>query len=1424
VFIFLWVAILLLPSLVFSQTTYYVSNGGDDVNNDGLSPSTPKQTINAAIAVASAGDIVSIAAGTYAGCTLNKSVNLQGQGIGVTIIQGSGSGNGIDVTTNISGVTISNLSITNFQMGINFANTASTVTNLTLNNVSSSGNTTHGFYSVATNFDGLTIANCKFNNNTPNFGRGIWITGGTTSHSNIIITNSQFNNNGLVGFDLSLHNSLNNLTITGCEFLGNGDSGIAFYEGHSSPANSEIVITNNEVEMVGNSRFGIEVKNATGTSLETGAGRVLISDNYIYQTSTGNDSRDFAGIAVICRREGVAAYPEPSGVVIKNNLIENIQPGDGTCGSCGGNVGDGFGIVAGGNNHRILYNTVSGCKIGIQLQGGNVNAGTANSSPSTTGHANTLYFDRDNSTTANGNIVRYNNIIGGYIKAIRHLQNSNFLPNDVNDYTGNWLGSATFALADIESRLVSNAGTAPNFVDFASTANSNAAFNPWAAVDLDDTLGNASGQRGVQIGSSKTYRATATEPTTSIGVIPQGILIANTAFKDILDIRTGAYPINANISVNKAIHLLGNGGAGVRPTLTMFAPCESILVAAAPNITIEYLHLQVNGAGGTATNGRHGIFVDNHGIPLSYNNLEILRNLIENINPAPNTIDVNAYGIRLSLNPIIAFTPGHNNIKIDNNIISVNPATQAFFGRAIRSIGNFGLIKDNFIQAGGLYGIQWGDISGNTLIQGNTISSNAQAGIELNIPVANTTHIIQNNILSVPSALAASSQSFSVIEIKDNYNTNAVVNILNNTITGHPNAGIFLGRSSNVNIVGNTFTPFSTSTTYNHIIVSTKNRTAAASAGPALTSQNISIRGNNFQSGTVLGGTGIAFANHHSGAVPAFSNITIGTPAERNKFGPNMARFIALDPYYGNTTSASLTLPLGTFPNPYAALWTGSPATTMASVTENFNAVENEFDVGTGLKTPATMTNPELILLENRIQHTIDYGPLGFVTVKPNHVFVTQQSFIAPAFTTEPRIRRGTNVINVDGFTLNVEGGAYNDNGSATDRPLTAFNTDFVPVGANPVISKNWEMNGTAKTLNLLGDLTIDNQVIFNNGFIQTNANTLNFTPIAIDPAANPTTVGEKAISRILGRARTIRNVGVNAYDFLGLNLPAGADLGTLDLLRVSDVAGIVTTPSGISIACTWHINPSTTNGRNGVEFRWLPAINNGKSLAQLQAWRYNGTDWEPRGPQFSAPSTSPLITSVPINVTQFSPWTISDVLNPLPVELLAIKAYWNARNIPEVEWQTVAEIQADYFDVERSYNASDFVKIGTVPAKGSNSTYIFEDKQFSTKANVIYYRLRQIDKNGKFAYSRVVMVSRELESRFVPKVYPNPTAGTIFVEMLVEEPVVMRVTDMYGKEHHRFVISATESKFDLGNLPKGVYFLQFETKNGTNIIKLAVQ
>jgi hypothetical protein len=1431
--IFLGMA-MLFPFFSISQIFVNATTGND--TNNGLTPATAKQTINAGIAAATAGQTVFIAAGTYAGCTLNKSVNLQGDGIGLTIIQGGGAGNGINITTSISNVVISNLTITNFTNGINIQpGSLQTITNLGLSNISSSSNTTYGLITNNNaDLNGLTITNSQFNNNSGvSFARGVWIMGADRSHANIVISNSEFNNNALVGFDLGLHTSLNNLSISACEFRNNGDAQLSFYEGHSSPANSQIFINNNIVEMGASARFGIEAKNTVGTGLATGNGRVVISDNRVFKTATGTDGRDAAGIAVICRREGTAAYPEPSGVVIINNNIENILPGDGTCGTCGGNFGNGFGIAAGGNNHRILNNVVSGCQIGIQLQGGNINAGSATNSPSANGNANTLYFDRDNSATCNGSIVRYNKIVAYGSKAIRNLQSVHFLPNDIIDYTGNWLGNAAFAVADVESYLVSD----PAIASFTATLNTNAAFNPWAAVDLDDVAGNASGQRGVQINSIKEYRATATETTTSIGVIPQGILIANTAFKDVLDIRAGVYNISEDIIINKAITLLGNGGSGTRPEIVMQpAPATvlSLFVAAAQNITINRLHLKVLGNKAVSpptTTGVHGIFVANHTTPLSYNNLEILNNFIENITPINMALPVDAasFAIRFTI-PAGTAATGNNFVRIEGNTIFSEP-TSNFFGRGIRSFGNNGIVQNNTITAA-LYGLQWADIIGGTLnVSNNVFNALYEAGVEINFSlIDNVTHTISNNIFN---AVAPTTDApFALLEFKNIAvvtGTNSIMNVINNTFNGVTQYGIFAGRSRNINVINNTFTPNPAATNFYHICLNTKYRTTGP-VGASLTTENIVIRGNNFNGNPLNQGTALFFANHQSGASPAFNNISIGGTGvgEANNFQAGFGKFIALDPHLGTTNNPTLALPLNPAAvNPWLNIWANpfSPVTpsTMAVTTGNFDARFNNFDVGAGLQLPSAMSNPNLILLEDKITHTIDHAPLGFVTVKSNHVFVTQQSFIAPNFTVEPRIRRGTNVVTADGFTLNVEEGSYNDDGSAADRPLTAFNTDFVPVGVSPVISQNWEMNGAGKTLNMLGNLTINNQVIFNDGNIQTNANTLHFTPIAIDPAANPATVGEKNNSRILGRARTVRNVGTAAYDFLGLNLPTGADLGILDLTRISDADGIVTTPSGISIACTWLIEPSIANGRNGVVFRWLPAINNAKDVNQLQAWRNNGTDWEPRSSIFAAPTTSPLISSIGIDITAFSPWTISDIINPLPVEMLYIQAVMNTNKIPEVQWATAFEGNADYFEIERSYNAKDFVKIGSVKSKGSNSFYAFEDTQFSSKVEIIYYRIRQVDKNTKYTYSRVVSVRVFGNNPLIPRIYPNPTEGVLFVEMPIEEPTTMRIVDIHGKEIRLFSIKTIESKFELGDLPKGVYFLHIENITGRNTIKLVL-
>lgn len=921
--------------------------------------------------------------------------------------------------------------------------------------------------------------------------------------------------------------------------------------------------------------------------------------------------------------------------------------------------------------------------------------------------------------------------------------------------------------------------------------------------------------------------------------------IAAASSGDIIHICAGNYTITSDIAVNKSLTIVGNGGfPNARPILTMGTGCKSIFVVDAVNVTITNLHLQVNGLGSTFNDGRHGIFVNHVYNGTNYNNLTITYNLIENINSFNNLspIDMGAFGIRLARQDVGAeLTDANNQITIQNNII-FSAASANLFRVAIRSIGNYGNISNNQIINAGLYGIQWGDIKASSNISSNTINFAREAGIEVNIPVNASVVNINNNTIStvMPNQVIP---GFAGIEVKDSY-IGSTVNVHNNSISGDYAVGIWVGRSSNVNIVSNTFTHSTNTTAYYHVALNTKNRTIGM-AGPAITSQNISIRSNIFNgTGTNDNGTGIIFANHHSGAVPPFSNITLGTSTEPNFFGANgenLRNFIVLDAYYGPSDAMNLNLPLGNFPNPYFNVWgtfTNIPQTQMASVTTNIYARYNVFNLGNGNKVTEAfavyndiLNDSELIALENKIQHTIDYGPLGFVTVRDWHVYVTQNSYISPAFTVQPRIRRGTNVINADGFTLNVQAGIYNDDGSATDRPLTQYNMNFYRLGLGNVQSENWEMNGTNKTLNLLSDLTINNQVIFNDGYIQTNSNTLIFTPNATDPVANPATIGEKDYSRIIGRARTTRAVGTNAFNFLGLNLPAGNDIDTLDLLRVSGPAGIQAVGPFTSIACTWYLNPSIVDSRNGATFSWLSAINNGKNVNQLQGWRYNGTEWETTSPIFAASSVSggfgTLYTSIAMNISASqlnplpSPWTISDIVNPLPVEFLNIQARYNESHIPEIVWNTLNEINTDVYEVERSINAREFVKVGQVFARRqSQNLYIFEDSRLTNKySEKLYYRIKQIDKDGRFTYSRIVSLSN-VKNNLTLSIYPNPVRNELFVNAL-QENLQVKIQNLQGKVLHQSTLHFGENTLKINNLPQGVYLLCVEGKQEREIHKI---
>ena len=119
----------------------------------------------------------------------------------------------------------------------------------------------------------------------------------------------------------------------------------------------------------------------------------------------------------------------------------------------------------------------------------------------------------------------------------------------------------------------------------------------------------------------------------------------------------------------------------------------------------------------------------------------------------------------------------------------------------------------------------------------------------------------------------------------------------------------------------------------------------------------------------------------------------------------------------------------------------------------------------------------------------------------------------------------------------------------------------------------------------------------------------------------------------------------------------------------------------------------------------------------------------------------------------------------PLPVKLTNFQCNLNNNNKVDLTWTTVSEINFNYFEVERSFDGSDYKSIAMIFAAGSSTsktTYTYHDNVPEIAQTLIYYRLKMIDIDGAFKYSevRVIRIDKQTDINFIA--YPNPVANDV--------------------------------------------------------------
>lgn len=118
----------------------------------------------------------------------------------------------------------------------------------------------------------------------------------------------------------------------------------------------------------------------------------------------------------------------------------------------------------------------------------------------------------------------------------------------------------------------------------------------------------------------------------------------------------------------------------------------------------------------------------------------------------------------------------------------------------------------------------------------------------------------------------------------------------------------------------------------------------------------------------------------------------------------------------------------------------------------------------------------------------------------------------------------------------------------------------------------------------------------------------------------------------------------------------------------------------------------------------------------------------------------------------------------PLPVQLTSFNGRYSSGKAL-LDWQTSQEINSDRFELFRSTDAIDFIKVATLKSAGNSNTiknYSYQDNISGTSDNQVYYRLKQIDKDGKATFSSVVRLSLGSKSTF--EVFPNPFTNNFTV------------------------------------------------------------
>ncbi|MFC6225314.1 LamG-like jellyroll fold domain-containing protein [Hymenobacter artigasi] len=417
-------------------------------------------------------------------------------------------------------------------------------------------------------------------------------------------------------------------------------------------------------------------------------------------------------------------------------------------------------------------------------------------------------------------------------------------------------------------------------------------------------------------------------------------------------------------------------------------------------------------------------------------------------------------------------------------------------------------------------------------------------------------------------------------------------------------------------------------------------------------------------------------------------------------------------------------------------------------------------------------------------------------------------------------IDAGGTLTEASGATLQVNGNCTN-NGTATLNGTVAF----VGSAATQTLSiasgvTTLTVNKAAGTVQLAQNLTINSGLTLSSGTLTTTAS----YQVNLGGSA---TISESDASYVIGKVvvnRPLAPGAAQSFSGLGLTLTPAAGSTAPGATVLTRTTGTALAGAGTSqsILRSFNIQPAVNTGLSvTMDFAYFPHELNGIAVASLRLFKSvsGGTPWIP---QRGTTAVGSVITKT--GITDFSIWTLGNNAAPLPVELAAFTATAEGPAAVRLAWATASEKNSQAFEVERSADGIAFDHIGTVAAAGSSSCtrrYELLDAKLPAGAARLYYRLRQVDLDGTFAYSPVRTVPLTGAAAGLA-LYPNPAHAGAATFTGAQPGTVVTVFDAQGRLVTTAPADATGTAALMlpAGLPTGVYVVRV----GASVLRLTVE